>query len=42
MPILGGLLLALQLGFAIHAMKTGRHWYWIVIVMTIPMLGPAA
>ena len=42
MPILGGLLLALQLGFAIHAMKTGRHWYWIIIVMTIPVLGPAA
>lgn len=42
MPILAGLLLVVQLGFAIHAMKSGRHWYWIVIVMTIPVLGPAA
>jgi hypothetical protein len=42
MPILGGLVLLIQLGFAIHVMKTGRHWYWAVIVMTIPLLGPAA
>lgn len=42
MPILVGLGLVIQLGFAIHAMKTGRHWYWIIIVITIPMLGPAA
>ena len=42
MPILVGLGLVIQLGFAIHAMKTGRHWYWIIIVMTIPLLGPAA
>lgn len=42
MPVLIGLGLIVQLGFAIHAMKTGRHFYWIVIVMTIPVLGPAA
>jgi hypothetical protein len=42
MPILVGLGLVIQLGFAIHAMKSGRHWYWIIIVMTIPVLGPAA
>jgi len=40
MPILGGLLLAIQIGFAVHALKTGRNMYWAVIVLTIPLLGP--
>ncbi len=42
MPVLFGLGLIIQLGCAVHAMKTGRHFYWIIIVMTIPVLGPAA
>ncbi|MGE0233696.1 MAG: tetratricopeptide repeat protein [Flavobacteriaceae bacterium] len=42
MPIMVGLGLIIQIGFAVHAIKTGRHFYWIFIVLMIPMLGPLA
>jgi hypothetical protein len=29
MPILGGILLLIQLCFAYHALKTGRPYWWL-------------
>src|SRR5262245_37610831 len=40
MPIiLGGVVLLLQLTVIFHAMKTGRPYYWIFIIMAFPVLG---
>jgi hypothetical protein len=40
MPILGiGLHIAVALFFAIHAVRTGREIYWLVILFMFPLLG---
>ena len=39
MPILGVLILLIQVGFAYHAVKSGRELYWIVIIMMFPVVG---
>jgi hypothetical protein len=39
MPILGAVLLVIQLCFAYHALKTGRQWWWIGIIMGFPVGG---
>jgi hypothetical protein len=39
MPILGALVLVIQLCFAYHALKTGRAWWWIGIIMAFPVAG---
>jgi len=39
MPIIGGVVILLQLSVIFHAMKTGRPYYWIFIIMAFPVLG---
>lgn len=39
MPIIGGLVILLQVTVMIHAIKTGRPYYWIFIIMAFPVLG---
>jgi hypothetical protein len=39
MPILGGVVLLIQLCFAYHALKTGRAWWWIGVIMGFPVGG---
>lgn len=39
MPILGGLVLLIQFSFAFHALKTGRPYWWIFIIMGFPVMG---
>jgi hypothetical protein len=39
MPILGGLVLAIQLCFAYHALKTRRAYWWLFIIMGFPVIG---
>ena len=39
MPIIGGVILLLQISVIIHAMKTGRPYYWIFIIMAFPVIG---
>ena len=39
MPIIGGVIILLQLSVIYHAMKTGRQYYWIFIIMGFPILG---
>lgn len=42
MPLLGAMHLLLAIGFAVHAMKTGRPQYWLWILLTVPLLGTIA
>ena len=39
MPIVGGLVLAIQLCFAYHALKTGRAYWWLFVIMGFPVMG---
>jgi hypothetical protein len=39
MPILGGILLFIQLCFAYHALKTGRPSWWLFVIMGFPVMG---
>jgi len=39
MPILGGIEIMLQLAVLYHAMKTGRPYYWIFIILAFPVFG---
>lgn len=39
MPIIGGAVLLLQISVIIHAMKTGRPYYWIFVIMAFPVIG---
>jgi len=39
MPILGAVVLLIQLCFAYHALKTGRAWWWIGVIMGFPVGG---
>jgi hypothetical protein len=39
MPIIGGIEIMLQLAVVYHAMKTGRPYYWIFIIMAFPIFG---
>lgn len=41
MPALGVLLLLVQVGFAVHAVRTGRPYWWIGIIMFVPAVGCA-
>lgn len=43
MPFVGlGLHLLLALFFAVHAVRTGREMYWLVILFSFPLLGSVA
>lgn len=37
----GALHFAIAIYFAIHAMRTGRPWYWLMILLSFPLLGSA-
>jgi hypothetical protein len=39
MPIIGGVVLLIQLCFAYHALKTGRPYWWIFVIMAFPVAG---
>ena len=39
MPILGILDIAIAIFFAVHAVRTGRQMYWIMILIIAPFLG---
>jgi hypothetical protein len=39
MPILTGIVVLIQFCFAFHALKTGRPYWWIFIIMGFPVMG---
>jgi hypothetical protein len=39
MPILGGVIVLLQLTVLFHAIKTRRPYYWIFVIMGFPLMG---
>ena len=39
MPILGAIVLLIQFCFAYHALKTGRPYWWIFVIMAFPVMG---
>lgn len=39
MPIIGGVVLLIQLCFAYHALKTGRPYWWLFVIMAFPVMG---
>ena len=39
MPIIGGIVILLQVTVMIHALRTGRPYYWVFIIMAFPVLG---
>ena len=39
MPIIGGVIILLQLSVVYHAFKTGRPYYWIFVIMAFPVMG---
>jgi hypothetical protein len=39
MPILGGIVLLIQLCFAYHALKSGRPYWWLFVIMGFPVMG---
>jgi hypothetical protein len=39
MPIVGGIVLLVQLCFAYHALKTGRAYWWLFVIMAFPVMG---
>jgi pentatricopeptide repeat protein len=39
MPILGAIVLFIQLCFAYHALKTGRAYWWLFVIMGFPVMG---
>ena len=39
MPVLAGLVFVIQLCFAFHALKTGRPYWWLFVIMAFPVMG---
>ena len=39
MPLLGAVVLLIQFCFAYHALKTGRPYWWIFVIMAFPIMG---
>ena len=39
MPLLGVLVFVIQLCFAYHALKTGRPYWWLFVIMGFPVMG---
>lgn len=39
MPLLGALVLIIQFSFAFHALKTGRPYWWLFVIMAFPVMG---
>jgi hypothetical protein len=42
MPLISILIWILQLALIIHVVKTGRSWYWIMILLFMPLIGGVA
>jgi hypothetical protein len=42
MPILTGIVLLVQFSFAFHALKSGRPYWWVFIIMAFPVIGCTA
>jgi hypothetical protein len=42
MPAFGVIMLLAQIIFAVHVVRTGRPYYWIYIVVFVPVVGMAA
>ncbi len=41
MPALAVLTIALQIACAIHVVRTGREYYWIMLILFVPLIGCA-
>ena len=39
MPVLAAVVLVIQLCFAYHALKTGRPYWWLFVIMAFPVMG---
>jgi hypothetical protein len=39
MPLLGAVVFVIQVCFAYHALKTGRPYWWLFVIMAAPVLG---
>lgn len=39
MPIVGGMVLAIQVCFAYHALRTRRPYWWLFVIMGFPVMG---
>jgi hypothetical protein len=39
MPTLAGIAVAIQFCFAFHVVRSGRPYWWILIILAIPLLG---
>jgi len=39
MPLLAALVFVIQLCFAYHALKTGRPYWWLFVIMAFPVMG---
>lgn len=39
MPIAGAIVIIIQFCFAYHALKTGRPYWWIFVIMAFPVMG---
>lgn len=39
MPILAILVILIQVGFAVHAIRNGRELYWVAIIVMFPLIG---
>lgn len=39
MPVIGAVVVFIQLCFAYHALKTGRPYWWLFVIMAFPVIG---
>jgi hypothetical protein len=39
MPVIGAVVILIQLCFAYHALKTGRPYWWLFVIMGFPVMG---
>jgi hypothetical protein len=39
MPVIGGVVVLIQFCFAFHALKTGRPYWWLFVIMAFPVMG---
>lgn len=39
MPVIAGLVIIIQFCFAFHALKTGRPYWWLFVIMAFPVMG---
>ena len=39
MPLIGAVVVLIQFCFAYHALKTGRPYWWLFVIMAFPVMG---